>query len=123
MNPSISASNTILYCTDWAKAVVFYRDLLELPVSFEKDGWFMELVLNESAHLSLAAAAHCTIEAGHGVGITLSWCVPELETLREMLVENGVKVTDIISHSWRAPYFYAWDPEGNRIEFWVNVQP
>ena len=53
-----------------------------------------------------------------GKGITLSWQVDELEGLRDYLVNNGVRVTEIKSHSWRAPWFYAWDPEGTRIEFW-----
>jgi predicted Fe-Mo cluster-binding NifX family protein len=24
----------------------------------------------------------------------------------------------IRSHAWRAPYFFIYDPEGNRIELW-----
>jgi catechol 2,3-dioxygenase-like lactoylglutathione lyase family enzyme len=114
----ITANSTILYCSRWQDSVHFYRDILGLPVSFEKDGWFMELRVSGFAHISLADAARCTIPAGGGVGITLSWCVQELELLRGKLEQAGVKVSAITGGGWRLPYFYAWDPEGTRIEFW-----
>jgi len=116
---NVASSNTILYCAHWDAAVRFYRDLLQLPVTFEKDGWFMELRVNDQAHISLADAARCTVAAGCGAGITLSWCVEELQQLHALLSARQVKVNDITSGGWRAPYFYAWDPEGTRIEFWM----
>lgn len=116
--PKILTSNTILYCEHWQECVHFYRDILRFPVTFTHENWFMELEVNEQARISVADAARCTIDAGKGAGITLSWQVGELVELRAHLQEQGVKVTEITSHSWRAPWFYAWDPEGNRIEFW-----
>lgn len=115
---SILASNTILYCEHWQACVHFYVEILKFPVSFAKDDWFRELKVNDSAHISIANINHCSIPSSHGKGLTLSWCVAELETLHVYLHSQGVKVTDINAHSWRAPWFYAWDPEGNRIEFW-----
>jgi hypothetical protein len=98
--------------------VRFYRDLLGLPVSFKKDEWLIELRISGFSHLSLADAARCTIASNGGAGITLSWCVAELEQLRDKLVNAEVRVTAIKSGGWRLPYFYAYDPEGTRIEFW-----
>ena len=114
----ITANSTIIYCAHWREAVHFYRDLLGLPVSFEKDDWFIELRVSGFAHLSLADAARCTIPAAGGAGITLSWCISDLHALRDKLLDAGVKVSDIAGSGWRLPYFYAWDPEGTRIEFW-----
>lgn len=114
----ITANSTILYCTKWQETVRFYRDIVGLPVSFAKDDWFMELRISGFAHLSLADASRCTIAPGEGVGITLSWCVAELQPLRDKLEQAGVRVTEIKAHGWRLPYFYAYDPEGTRIEFW-----
>jgi catechol 2,3-dioxygenase-like lactoylglutathione lyase family enzyme len=114
----ITANSTIIYCAHYQDSVRFYRDLLGLPVSFKKDDWFMELRVSGFAHLSLADAARCTIAPSGGVGLTLSWCVEELEQLREKLVSAGVRATEIKSGGWRLPYFYAYDPEGTRIEFW-----
>lgn len=116
--PSISSSNTILYCRHWEACVHFYRQVLGFEVSFAKDNWFRELIVNDGARISLANVAHCTIPSGEGRGITLSWQVDELEQLRAHLLAHKVPVSDITSHSWRAPWFYAWDPEGHRIEFW-----
>jgi catechol-2,3-dioxygenase len=114
----IASSNTILYCEQWDACVNFYQNILGFQVSFAKDDWFRELIVNDSAHISVANVTHCTIPSGEGRGVTLSWQVDELAQLRESLLAQGVKVSGITSTSWRAPWFYAWDPEGHRIEFW-----
>lgn len=119
--PIITATNTILYCTQWEACVNFYQNILKFRVTFKKDDWFRELEVSKGAHISIANVKHCTIPSSHGKGITLSWKVEELEKLQVYLKEQNVRVTGITSHSWRAPWFYAWDPEGNRIEFWQWV--
>lgn len=116
--PKIASSNTILYCNNWAACVHFYQQVLGFDVSFAKDDWFRELIVNDGARISVANVQHCTIPSGEGRGVTLSWQVEELEQLRAHLLAQGVKVSEITSTSWRAPWFYAWDPEGHRIEFW-----
>jgi hypothetical protein len=115
----IASSNTILYCIHWDACVHFYQTILGFELSFAKDDWFRELIVNDGARISLANVKHCTIPSGAGAGLTLSWQVEELEPLREHLVAQGVKVSAITSTSWRAPWFYGWDPEGHRIEFWT----
>lgn len=114
----IASSNTILYCNNWDACVHFYQHILQFELSFAKDDWFRELIVNDGARISVANVKHCTIPSGEGKGVTLSWQVEELEQLRDYLLQQGVKVSEITSTSWRAPWFYAWDPEGNRIEFW-----
>ena len=118
---AISAGNTIIYCADFPAMVSFYRDLLGLRPTFTKDDWFIELKVCEGCHLSLAAAAHCTIPAALGQGLTLSWRVTDLAGWRNRLLAHGATPTPITNHSWRAPYFYVRDPEGNRIEFWSEA--
>jgi len=115
---TIKASNTILYCKQWDACVHFYQDILKFRLTFAKDDWFRELAINAGAHLSVANVKHCTIPSSQGKGVTLSWQVEELESVREHLLAHDVRVSEIRSHTWRAPWFYAWDPEGNRIEFW-----
>lgn len=78
----------------------------------------MELRVNPQACISVADVKRCTIASSAGVGVTLSWSLAELEMLHAHLKTQKVRISEITSHSWRAPYFYAWDPEGNRIEFW-----
>lgn len=114
----IKSANTILYCENWEACVHFYKEILNFRVTFAKEDWFRELEMNSGARISVANVKRCTIPSSAGEGITLSWQVDELEPLRDHLLGNGIKVSEIKSHSWRAPWFYAWDPEGTRIEFW-----
>lgn len=116
----ILISNTIIYCKKWQETFDFYKDVLGLEISYERPGWFVEFRVNPKSHLSLADAAHCSIEAAEGKGITLSFFVADLLATREHFLARGVEATDIRAQSWRAPWFYVWDPEGNRIEFWSN---
>lgn len=116
----ILAANTIIYCKNWPDSVHFYRDVLKLAISFQKDDWFIEFVVNGAAHLSIADAARCTIPPGSGVGLTLSFFVQDLRAAQATFTEHNVASTEIKAQGWRAPYFYVHDPEGTRIEFWTR---
>ena len=116
----ILAANTIIYCKHWPQSVNFYRDILQLGISFQKDDWFIEFVVSGSAHLSIADAAKCTIPAGGGVGLTLSFFVQDLRAAEALFKQHNIATTEIKAKGWRAPYFYVHDPEGTRIEFWTR---
>ena len=116
----ILAANTILYCRHWEQSRHFYRDVLQLQISFQKDDWFIEFSVNGAAHLSIADATKCTIAPGDGVGITLSFFVQDLRGAQAVFTEHGITTTEIKAKGWRAPYFYVHDPEGTRIEFWTR---
>ena len=112
----VSRTNTILYCTEWADNVAFYRDVIGLQPAFEND-WFVEFELAGGAHLSVADTTRATIAAGGGAGITLSWQVANLEAVRHRLVEQGVSVSEP-TNRWGGTAVFLHDPEGNRIELW-----
>ncbi len=116
----ILAANTIIYCKHWQESVHFYREVLQLTTSFQKDDWFIEFVVNGAAHLSIADAARCTIPPGSGVGLTLSFFVQDLRAAEATFKEHNIETTPIKAQGWRAPYFYVYDPEGTRIEFWTR---
>jgi catechol 2,3-dioxygenase-like lactoylglutathione lyase family enzyme len=116
----ILAANTIIYCKHWPESVKFYRDVLQLGISFQKEDWFIEFVVNGTAHLSIADAARCTIAPGGGVGMTLSFFVQDLRATQGVFRTQNITTTDIKAKGWRAPYFYVYDPEGTRIEFWTR---
>ncbi|MEY4642255.1 MAG: hypothetical protein RLZZ227_2249 [Pseudomonadota bacterium] len=119
----ILAANTIIYCRNWPDSVKFYRDVLQLAISFQKDDWFIEFAVNGAAHLSIADAARCTIAPGGGIGMTLSFFVQDLRAAQATFRSQNITTTDIKAKGWRAPYFYVYDPEGTRIEFWTrNLQ-
>lgn len=114
-----SLSNTILYCEHWQETRDFYQHTLGLKPRFSKDDWFIELQVNDGAHLSIADASRCSIAPGQGVGLTLSLKTPDLTALHRYLREKGLKPGPMVDKSWREPFFYVHDPEGNRIEFWT----
>jgi catechol 2,3-dioxygenase-like lactoylglutathione lyase family enzyme len=116
----ILAANTIIYCKHWPESVHFYRDILQLGISFQKDDWFIEFVVNGAAHLSIADASKCTIAPGSGVGLTLSFFVQDLRAAEALFKQHDIATTEIKASGWRAPYFYVHDPEGTRIEFWTR---
>jgi catechol 2,3-dioxygenase-like lactoylglutathione lyase family enzyme len=117
----ILASNTILYCRNWQAMVDFYQGTLGFEQTFRKDSWFIELRISAGCHISLADEAHCTIGSSAGKGLTLSFKVADLAATHRHFTACGAKPTAITSHSWRAPYFYVHDPEGNRIELWNDA--
>ena len=118
MIPPPVRSNTILYCDRWSETVVFYRDTLGFPVTFEAD-WFVEFELHSGAHLSVADASRTTVAAGDGSGLTLSWQVDDAEAVRAGLIARGVDASSIRAR-WGSDSFMCFDPSGNRIEYWSS---
>ncbi|HSH43710.1 MAG TPA: VOC family protein [Arenicellales bacterium] len=110
-------SNTILYCRRWAETVEFYRRVLGLPVSVEKD-WFVEFQLTERSFVSIADARRASIESAAGQGVTLTLQVNDVHAVRAELEESGVDPGPVKLHPWGALGFFCRDPEGYRLEFW-----
>jgi predicted enzyme related to lactoylglutathione lyase len=108
--------NTILYSRRWSEMVTFYRDVVGLPITLEND-WFVEFHVAGEGYLSVADSARTTIEPGHGAGLTLSWQVQDLASVRMRLIEAGQSVSEIRTR-WGAPVADLFDPGGNRIELW-----
>ena len=117
---NIKSSNTIIYCKNWNACQRFYSEVFKLEIRFQKDDWFIEYQLRNGACLSIADETRCTIEPALGKGLTLSFFVDNLEELHRYFEQQKVDVTPIKTNSWRAPFFFAKDPDGNRIEFWTE---
>ncbi len=115
----IKAANTILYCRKWEDTVRFYRDQLNLSVSFSTD-WFIEFSLNAISRLSIADEKRASIKTSQGKGITLSWEVDRIERSWADVCKKGLEPTSIRKHPWGARFFFLLDPEGHRIEFWQS---
>ncbi|MBI5592589.1 MAG: VOC family protein [Deltaproteobacteria bacterium] len=115
----IKAANTILYCSKWEDTVRFYRDQLKLPVNFSTD-WFVEFSLNAMSRLSVADEKRASIKTSRGKGITLSWEVDRIDSAWTDTEKNGLAPTPIRKHPWGARFFFLFDPEGHRIEFWQS---
>ncbi len=114
-------SNTILYCGCWRESVEFYRSVLGLPVTVEKD-WFVEFKLTPSSFISIADSRRATIESSGGSGITVTMQVDDIHAWHHRLVEAGADVGEVRRHSWGALSFFCSDPEGYRLEFWQPME-
>lgn len=110
-------ANTILYCCAWAETVAFYRDRLQLPVTYTSD-WFVEFELTRGARLSIADERRATIHSSGGAGITLTLQVDDANAAWQTLHAAGIAVGKPRDHAWGARVFYLRDPEGHRLEVW-----
>lgn len=119
MQPTVLSSNAIIYCEQWSDVVDFYRHGLGLRPTMERE-WFVEFELHPGAHLSVADANRATVAAGDGSGLTLSWHVDDVDEARSRLAARGIDVSALRTR-WGAHYFNAFDPAGNRIEFWAAL--
>jgi predicted enzyme related to lactoylglutathione lyase len=115
---NIGRSNTILYCSEWASTVAFYRDVIALETTHEAE-WFVEFALHDAAHLSIADTARTSIDPAGGAGITLSWQVDDLAAECARLAAHNVATSDPMQQ-WGGRSVFLHDPEGNRLELWEN---
>lgn len=113
---NVNRSNTILYCSEWAATVAFYRHVIALEPTHETD-WLVEFALHDAAHLSVADAARTSIAPGRGAGITVSWQVDDLDAEVAGLAAHDVETSGPIRR-WGGRSVFLHDPEGNRIELW-----
>ena len=110
-------TNIILYCSKWHGTVNFYRNRLELPVTFESD-WLVEFRLTDTSHVSIADERRATIKSGQGTDITLTMQVQDADIVWRRLRAAGMAVGEVRDHAWGARVFYFRDPEGHRLEIW-----
>lgn len=61
----VTRTNTILYYRYWAETIAFYRDVLRLSVSYQKD-WFIEFHIAGNTYLSVADEQRASINSASG---------------------------------------------------------
>lgn len=116
---SLKTTNTILYCAHWRQTVAFYQEIFQFPVSFSNE-WFVEFQVTERAYLSVADETRASINSSQGAGITLALQVDDIEAVWQHLQSKGAVPGSIKQHAWGARVFYCFDPEGHRIEVWMD---
>jgi catechol 2,3-dioxygenase-like lactoylglutathione lyase family enzyme len=114
---TVKIANTILYCRKWHECITFYRDRLQLPVTFASD-WFVEFELTPTARLSVADEKRSKIKSGQGAGITLTPQTANADDTWNELHQRGLELEAVRDHVWGARVFYFYDPEGHRLEIW-----
>ena len=116
---NIKATNTILYCKQWAEVVSFYKYKLKLDVNTTKE-WFVEFKVTEHSYLSIADESRTSIKSSGGQGLTITFEVEDIEATHVFLTEAGCRPRLIKNHAWGASVIHIYDPQGNRLEFWRN---
>ena len=85
---------SILFVSDMAKSVVFYRDVVGIPLKFESPGWteFMTEGATMALHKTDGSApdggAQQTERAGQ---CRFGFQVPKLDKFHERMIENDVR--------------------------------
>jgi catechol 2,3-dioxygenase-like lactoylglutathione lyase family enzyme len=119
-NPlAFKTANTILYCQKWQETVAFYRDTLQLPITFASD-WFVEFEIGGNARLSVANEQRSKVKTSQGAGITLAWQVENADETWLELQTRVLELEAVRNHAWGARVFYFYDPEGHRLEIWSS---
>ena len=114
---TFKTANTILYCQKWPETVEFYRDKIQLAVTFASD-WFIEFELGATARLSIADERRSKIKSAQGAGITLTLQSEHADETWAELNRRGLALEAVRDHAWGARVFYFYDPEGHRLEIW-----
>jgi len=109
--------NVILYCRHWRETVEFYRDRLDLPVSFQSD-WLVEFQVADTACLSVADERRARVKSAAGAGVTVTLHVGDADAAHARLEAAGLEIGPVRTHPWGARLFRFHDPEGHRLEVW-----
>ena len=119
----------VLFVQDLKMCMVFYRDMLGLPVTFSDDvsyAFRLEeqdfVLLERSAAIAMigeeALSSHN--EAGHRVLLCVG--VDNVDTVYEALTAKGVVfIKPPVSQAWGRRTAYFADPEGNLWELWHST--
>lgn len=103
----------------------FYSRVLGLTVTDEDEARGIVFLSSrpEHEHHELVLARGRDVQSGGKVLQQMSWRVPDAESLREFhrrFIEEGVEIEQVVTHG-NAIGIYFFDPEGNRIEVYVQT--
>ena len=121
MSITPSLHSVAIFVNDIGRAIEFYRDRLNLPVT--KQGSFGAEFMEGETHLSVHPAVHPEAKSlvGRHTGITLF--VPDLLHFCGQLHDRGVRfTTEPTQQSWGIMAMVA-DPDGNVLALWEDKLP
>jgi lactoylglutathione lyase len=116
-----SLHSVAIFVNDIGRAIEFYRDALNLPVT--RQGSFGAEFLEGDTHVSVHPAVHPDAKSlvGRHTGITLF--VPDLLHYCGQLHDRGVRfATEPTQQSWGVMAMVA-DPDGNVLALWEDKLP
>ncbi len=114
---SVKSQHSVLICREWEACVAFYRDVLGLPIVYQRNRFVEFEVTPDSRVGILEPLRPNAAEPGHE-HVILSLCVPDIEEVHKKLEARTTDLPPIRKHPWGPRLFEIRDPEGWRIEFW-----
>ena len=113
--------SVILIVSEMEKSLVFYKDILGLPIKSQSEDW-TEFFINDTI-LALHPAENKT-KLKTGIGILVGFMVNDLETNVKKLKENKVKFYKEPKEEPFGKHAIIEDPDGHLISIAeINTQP
>ena len=108
----------IVFVSDMKRAVLFYRDVLELPLRFESPGWTE--FATDGATLALHASEGSSSEKDHRQQVPAGTCrpglsVPNLDEFHKRMIERNVPCIQEPKEIFGARVAQYLDPDGLAI--------
>jgi lactoylglutathione lyase len=102
----------IVYVSDMARAVAFYRDVLGLPLKFESPGWTE--FATEGATLALHAEVAGKQDSSQASPGSCRWgfSVPDLAEFHRTMLARQVPCLQEPTLVFGTPVAQYWDPDG-----------
>ena len=122
-------SAAVLFVEDLNKCMLFYRDTLGLPPTFNDDvSYAFKLGQQDFVILKISAAIEMVTEAAMGQhkggwhNVLLCTGVDDVDAVYKDLTAKGLKfIKPPISQAWGRRTAYFADPEGNLWELWQEL--
>lgn len=103
--------------SDLSKATAFYRDKLRFTIDFEAEEYGWASISRDEAEVGLYIPGKGGGTRPPGGSIDFSFVITDFETYYQTLIDNGVKVSDLIETNDGMNVFEVSDQDGNEITF------
>ncbi|MEI8376066.1 MAG: VOC family protein [Planctomycetota bacterium] len=121
----VEFSHAIIFVSDMARSIAFYRDVLGLPLRFESSDWTefdtpgSTLALHLADDSSTTSSRQNSIQAG---ACNLGFTVEDIEAFHQTMVAKGVtclQPPEVEDFGGKLAGYA--DPDG--LPFWINDKP
>ncbi len=105
----------VVFVSDMARSVAFYRDVVGIPLKFESPGWteFVTDGATLALHQSDGSVADADTQQAEPAGSCRTGVqVPNLDEFHERMIENNVRCTQEPTSTFGARIAQYVDPDG-----------
>jgi len=99
------------------EAVAFYKDVLGLNVKFRDGNRWTQFDVN-GVGVAVADPSEGSVPPGGGATVVLE--VDNLLETRQMLMQQGIAVNNIVDMGGHGQYFTTTDPSGNIVQIFAR---